>query len=439
MKILQVIHYFPPYSIGGSEFYTWYLSRELSKHHDVRIVFTVPEDGENNRIVRGIYDGMLYWGLKKNRKPSSYPFQDRNRWVEEQFSEIINQFTPDIIHFQHLINLSLALPSIAKRNGIATCCTLHDFWLLCPRTTFLTPQLTRCDHYSARQCFRCTEEEICYYATQKKVRGIWSSGKNEIKKLLNMGKKAEAFVSLTLWRRYWVRKVFNEVDMFIAPSQFLLQRYLQNGLAREKIVFIRHGFNTSMSQQIKKTASATVRFGFIGSLSAHKGIHLLIDAFNRVEGPGELKIYGRIREPIYSSLIKRIKNPNIHLLGELKEEAKAHAFSEIDVLIFPSICYENCPLSIHEAFVANVPVITADIGGMAELVKDGENGLIFRAGDVMNLSEKIQECINNPDILSRLTSHMPAVKDITVNAAEILQLYAQLQSRPAGPSNPEKK
>lgn len=439
MKILQVIHYFPPHSIGGSEFYTWYLSRELAKHHDVRILFTVPEDSDERRIIRGTYDGLQYWGLKKNRRPSSYPFQDRNGWVEEQFSDILSQFTPDIIHFQHLINLSLALPSIARGKGIPTCCTLHDFWFLCPRTTFLTTRLTCCEQYSARQCFRCTKEENCYYPTQENVRGIWPRVKNEIKKLLNMEKKAEAFVSIALWRRHWVKKVFNEVDMFIAPSQFLLQRYLQSGLPREKAVFIGHGFNTSMGRNIKKTASAALRFAFIGTPGVHKGIHVLIDAFNRVAGSSELKIYGKIQEPLHRSLRTRIKNPNIHLAGELKEEAKARAFSEIDVLIFPSICYENCPLSIHEAFVAKVPVITADIGGMAELVADGENGLIFRAGDATSLFEKIQECINNPALLSRLTSRIPAVKDITVHAAELLQLYAQLQNRPAAVSDKGKK
>jgi len=427
MRILTVIHYFILFGLGGSEYYSYYLSKELSKQHDVHLFFTIPEDGDKGKVVQGHYDDIPYWALRKNRMPYSHPFQDRNRWVEEEFNKVLKQFKPDLIHFQHLINLSLNLPSLAKRRGIPSCLTLHDFWFLCPRTIFLTSDLKICDNHSPRKCLDCLQEEIGYYLTQGKVRGLWRLGKREVKRLFNVKKKVIALFNLALWRVHWVKKVFKDVDVFIAPSQFLLEKYAQSGLSREKIVLIRHGFNKNDFYGIRRTASPKVRFAFVGTIRVHKGIYLLIDAFNKITGSAELKIYGRLLPPVVDDLKKRITNPDIHIMGELKKEDKRKAFSEIDVLIVPSLCYENSPLTINEGFLAKIPVITADIGGMAELVKDGEYGFTFPVGDAEKLAEKIQLFIKNPELKNKLSSNLPEVKDIRTHTEEILHIYHRLK------------
>ena len=92
----------------------------------------------------------------------------------------------------------------------------------------------------------------------------------------------------------------------------------------------------------------------------------------------------------HSDLTKKIINPNIHIMGELENKDKRKAFEEIDVLIVPSLWYENSPLVIAEAFLSKIPVITSNIGGMAELVKDGENGFTFPVGDAEKLMKEIE-------------------------------------------------
>ncbi|MCX5901529.1 MAG: glycosyltransferase, partial [Proteobacteria bacterium] len=109
----------------------------------------------------------------------------------------------------------------------------------------------------------------------------------------------------------------------------------------------------------------------------------------------ELKIYGVINPAVRQDLQEKIKNPGIHLMGELKKEDKKITFSDIDVLILPSLCYENCPIVIGEAFMTKTPVIVSDLGGMAELVEDGVSGLTFKAGDSTALAEKITMFIND--------------------------------------------
>lgn len=426
MKILHVVHYFTLFGMGGSEIYTYSLAKALSRKHDVRLFFTIPDDGGNEKIVEGEYRGIPYWALKKDLLTYDKPFHEYSRWVEEAFIQTIQKFNPDVIHFQHLINLSLTLPLLAKKAGIPCCFTLHDFWLVCPRTFFLNSETKICDAHSLAQCVDCMQDLISYYALSSKGSPPIRIAKQYIKQALNLKKIITAVFSLGLWRAYWVKKIFKSVDIFIAPSQFLLEKFVMHGLSPQKITFIRHGFDTNFYEGITKSSSSALRFAFIGTIVVHKGIHVLIDAFNRIAGPHELKIYGRIKPAVKDDLIKRIKNPRIQIMGELKEDDKRKAFSNMDALIAPSICYENCPIVINEAFMARIPVITSNVGGMAELVKEGEGGLTFPVGNAEKLAEKIQMFIDNPGLREHLSLHFPEVKTIETHAEEITKIYYSL-------------
>ena len=423
MKILQVVHYFPPSGLGGSELHTCQLSKELFKFHDVRLFFTIPDDKGSEKIEQGCYNGIPYGALKKDYCTFDQPFHERSAWVEREFSKTLDSFKPDVIHFQHLSNLSLALPSLAKKMHVPCCFTLHDFWLLCPRTFFLNSEMKACDSYSPARCADCMQDRIGYYALPSK--GSWPVrfAKQYIKQAINLKKKMTAFASIGLWRVYWVRKIFKAVNMFIAPSEFLRERFVMHGLSPQKIIFIPHGSNMKMFSGIKKTFSPILRFAFIGTMRFHKGIYVLIDAFNRVAGPHELRLYGRTAPALDDDLKKRITNSHIHIMGELREEDKQKAFSEIDVLIVPSICCESYSLVINEAFITKTPVIVSDIGAMAERVKDGVTGLTFPPGDSEALAQKIALFISDRSLKDRLASGIPAVKDGSVYADEIIQLY----------------
>jgi glycosyltransferase involved in cell wall biosynthesis len=113
-------------------------------------------------------------------------------------------------------------------------------------------------------------------------------------------------------------------------------------------------------------------------------------------------------------------------MGELRDEDKQKAFSGIDVLIVPSICCESYSLVINEAFSTKTPVIVSDIGALAERVQDGVTGLVFPAGDSEALAQKISLFINERTLQVRLSSALPAVKDVSVYADEIVQLYTRL-------------
>jgi glycosyltransferase involved in cell wall biosynthesis len=426
MKILQVVHYFPPSGLGGSELHTCQLSQELLKAHDVRVFFTIPDKAADKTVQQGRHNGIPYWALGKNYSNFNQPFHERSRWVEQEFDKAVREFNPDIIHFQHLVNLSLGLPHIAKTHSIACCFTLHDFWLLCPRTFLLNQMKQLCPGYDAQRCSGCLSDRTGLYATDSRGPLPIRLFKQTAKKIINFAKKKLLYFSLASWRPSFIKKIFKDIDLFIAPSRFLMEKYIHAGVPSEKIVFCRHGFDSGIFSNIKKTSSSALRFAFIGGIRPHKGIDTLIAAFNRIPAPHELKIYGAIHPATRRELQEKITNPRIYIMGELKKENKKTAFADTDALILPSVCYENCPLVIGEAFMAKTPVIVSDLGGMAELVDNGLTGLTFTAGDSSSLAEKITLFINDPGLRERLTRHLPLVKDITVYTDEILKLYGSL-------------
>ena len=187
------------------------------------------------------------------------------------------------------------------------------------------------------------------------------------------------------------------VDLFISPSNFLRLKFEEFGIPKDKIIYLHNGFDLKLFNNLSKKKSQKIRFGYIGTFIPSKGIHILLDAFNNIKTKNvELRIHGAPQSYHqgfidYPSYLRSLgKRNNILWFGEYNNDDIAMILSEIDVLVVPSIWYENAPLTIHEAFMASVPVITSNIGGMKELVRDGENGLLFKAGDSGDLTAKMQ-------------------------------------------------
>ena len=223
------------------------------------------------------------------------------------------------------------------------------------------------------------------------------------------------------------------VDLFISPSNFLRLKFEDFGIRKDKIIYYPNGFNLELFSTFSKKKSQKIRFGYIGTFIPSKGIHILLDAFNNIKTKNvELRIHGApqsyhqgfIDYPAYlRSLGKR---DNILWFGKYNNNDIAKVLSEIDVLVVPSIWYENAPLTIQEAFMASVPVITSNIGGMKELVHDGENGLLFQVGDSSDLTTKMQVIIDDPDLLNKLQKGIKSVIPIDEHVINIRKLYRSL-------------
>ena len=233
-------------------------------------------------------------------------------------------------------------------------------------------------------------------------------------------------------RNKYLLKILKEIDLLISPSNFLREKYINFGVPPERIIFSDYGMNTNIVKKSQRSPSDKLIFGFMGTFMPTKGVHVLIDAFVNVpEDKAELKIYGYAPNEYhlkYLDLIKRkLKgNNNIKMMGKYDIKDITKILSEIDVLVVPSVWWENSPLTIHEAFMAGVPVITSDIGGMAELVKHKANGLLFKVGDSEDLYRKIMVLIENPSLIRELSANVPSIKSVEENAEELEKIYKDL-------------
>jgi len=448
LRILQVVHSFPPHNIAGTEVYTCNLSRELAKRHEVSIFHRINDKQKGEfEIAQSEHNGLHIHTINNTFKDcDSFEMIYDNKIITEAFENLLNEINPDVVHIQHLLFLSIGIIRAAKERNIPVVFTLHDYWLLCPQGQLLKSNTRVCQQYTASDCVRCMKYQL---SLKKRAMHIYWSLRNALPDFLMRAIKNIYFVCVRLLflsreeekrqielRQIRLRQASEMVDIFLAPSQFLRNKFIDFGIPESKIINFPYGLDQSYFKENNlKGKRDKFYFVFIGTLLPSKGVHLLIQAFKRMNRANvELKIYGS--ENVYRGLeyylghIKRIgRGKNIRFMGGYKNEDVGSILLEADVLVIPSIWYENSPLVIQEAFLAKRLVIASRIGGIPELVNDGVNGLLFNPGNVKDLQEKMECIIDNPDIIEKFKRNMPLIKSIEDNAKEMEEIYINLISK----------
>lgn len=388
MHILKIIHGYPPDYNAGSEVYSQSICNELSKYHKVS-VFTREENPYANCFSireQKVNENLSIYLVNNPQGKDGY----RHQQLDENFAELVKQLAPDVAHIGHLNHLSTGLIDELNALKIPVVFTLHDFWLMCPRGQFLTRSIGKPNNFELcekQEDGKCTKD--CYL--------VYFSGREE-----NLDDDTAHW---TLWvkqRMAETKAIIDKVDIFIAPSRYLKDRFVKDfGIPEDKIIYLDYGFPTEYLTQTEKSTSKTnYTFGYIGTHIPAKGVNLLIEAFKQVESTATLKIFGRHNgqnTQALKALAADAKN-TIEFSGEYINHNLANdVFSTIDCIVVPSIWGENSPLVIHEAQACKVPVITADFGGMKEYVQHQVNGLLFEHRNVEALAEQLRYAIANPD------------------------------------------
>ncbi len=432
MRILQVIHGYPMRFNAGSEVYTQLLCHALSERHEVQ-VFTRFEDPfapshsmvkecdpENNRVKIHLVN------LPHSRD------RYRHSEVDKRFAEVLKQARPDVVHVQHLNHLSTSLLVKATERQIPIVYTLHDYWLMCPRGQFMQMHpaegdalWTACDGQEDRGCAR-----RCYARYFS-------------------GDPGELEVDLAHWegwvrrRMRHVREMVELVDLFVAPSRYLMDRYHRDfGMPRGKLLYLDYSFDRQRLCGRRREPERCFTFGYIGTHIPAKGIDLLLRAFNTIDGDAKLRIWGRQRGQNTDALremtegLDRNHRSRVEWLPEYRNKnIVVKVFNQVDAIVVPSIWVENSPLVIHEAQQVRVPVITADVGGMAELVEDGANGLLFKHRDAESLAGAMRRMMDNHQDAARmgekgyLANPDGDVPDIREHAKAIEVIYRRVVRR----------
>jgi glycosyltransferase involved in cell wall biosynthesis len=431
MKILQVVHGFPPESRAGTEIYTYILSKELSRNHEVHVFYPRgPCSGEHDsdlHIVEHeakIGRNRLYFSAL-NLLSLKHTY--KNIKVEREFKALLDEINPDIVHFQHLMNLSVSLIELVKQRGIPSVLTLHDFWFVCPSINLLRSDCSTCDgpDADANNCCMCCSKAIAEYLTQ-------SLGRDRIPKVfsrfLELGLMALRKSKDFKQRQEYLKSLLLKVDKLIAPSMFLRNIFVQNGIPDDKIICSSNGYDVSKFEGFKKRGKDRLVFGYAGAVAKHKGVHVLIEAFNKLEDSNlELRIYGNYdpHSNYFKNLKSMIRSDNIKFMGRYTDVREPH--SNMDVLVVPSIWYETGgPLVIIEALIAKTPVIASNIGCIPEFIQHDKTGLLFQAGNARDLYQKMELIIHHPDLIEKFKTNIGPVKSIEQQAEEMEGIYLDL-------------
>lgn len=400
MRILLVIHGYPPNYNAGSEVYTQTLAKYLALNHEVHVFSRIenpfqPDYHLRSGVDRDFPEIKLHL-INLSRSRDRY----RDPQADQIFRQLLEQIQPNLIHIGHLNHLSTSLVEWGRKLQTPMVYTLHDFWLMCPRGQFLqmygensTELWPLCDGQDHQKC------------AQKCYARYFS------------GAKSETSADLAYWtdwvrrRMEHIREICGFIDLFIAPSQHLLQKFRDEfGLPAHKLTYLDYGFDRSRlaGRKPRNPENQPVTFGYIGTHIAAKGVDLLIKAFGQLQGLAYLNIWGR--EQAETKALKQLAskldpeiNQRIHWMGEYANiNIVSEVFNHCDAIVVPSIWGENSPLVIHEAQQAKVPVITANYGGMAEYVRHQVNGLLFKHRDVDSLAAAMQRFIDRPQEINRL-------------------------------------
>jgi glycosyltransferase involved in cell wall biosynthesis len=287
----------------------------------------------------------------------------------------------DLAHFHNTFPLiSPAAYYAVQRAGIPVVQTLHNFRLICAGATFSR---------HGKVCEACVEQDSLLPAIQNRCYRGSRSATVALTAMLAVHRAAGTYQ--------------NQVDAYIALSEFARRKFIANGLPADRI-FVKPNFvdiapvsEPRPRGSVRPSRHANWTYAlFAGRLAEEKGVHTLADAWRRLTGI-QLQVAG---DPPLSPTSPEIAWPSgVTRLGAQSRERVIELMRGASLLVFPSGCYENCPMTILEAFACGLPVVASDLGSIPEFVRHGYNGLLFRAGDPSDLAEKVHYAFEHPDEL----------------------------------------
>ena len=582
MRILQVVHDFLPRHVAGVEVYTDHLCRGLAREHDVAPLFSeAVTEAENHSLRRGRHGDVATYEIVNNHVFQHFEETYRNPAIEARVREVLDEFRPDVVHVQHLINLSLGVLEELRRRGIPTLMTLHEHWLACANGgQRFHRDAGRCDVLDAQRCGSCnahllgdglgargrlsrllripagaqggsaslrlarveplevdTPDPRFVYRDSYALHGVareawvghppsrlvfrvaagpgavfrthvamhpstfetsgggvlfsvWVDGVRRAEERLdprrNSGDRYPRALAIPLdpgtahielrtvseppdasefstaaWidarvegaprplrerfantarrlvgggpadparriERRWqsVREAASAVDLFLLPSRYLLDEMARFGLPAERMVHCDYGFPSEAFARRETLPELARHFAFVGSVMRHKGMHVLLEAFEGLPADARLSVGGSLDyDPNYAAWLQDMaRHPGVRFVGGVSPACIPGFLGEVDALVVPSIWNENSPLTIHEAFLAGVPVVASRMGGSTELLEAG-GGLLYDADDARALRAQLRRLYDEPGLARRLAASAPRVKSMKEHVAELIELY----------------
>lgn len=325
-----------------------YFSRQNSKNYESSYAHLFPEY-INYRDLNG---------FKKIKSAINIVY---SRQSKRYFNSFVNIANPDIIHGHNIYSgLTYSIVDVAKKYNIPFVLTLHDLKMICPSYLMLN---------NGEVCERCLSGNY------------WNC-------TMHRCHKNNVIASFIVTIEAYFNKIFKKydwIDSFICPSRFLIEKVGLASFLRDKLVYLPNSLNPKAYVPSYGAGEYAL---FVGRLSHEKGLITLLKAFQDIPIPLKIAGTGPLNEQA-RSFVRDNNLSHIGFEGYCSGDNLSNLYKNAAFIVVPSECYENAPMCILESFAYGKPVVGANIGGIPELVIDGDTGLLFEPGSHESLRSAV--------------------------------------------------
>jgi glycosyltransferase involved in cell wall biosynthesis len=420
-KVLLVSLGHPDLVQGGSPIVCQELFAELRTRTDLScqmLAAVDPASGASHQPGAGVvpYDGSddVYLLHQKDHDP--WLCRNNDPDLIESFITLLRALNPDVVHFHHFMALGADLIGVTRKELPASriLLTFHEFAAICAADGHMVRRQDRslCDRASPARCQQCFPD-----------------------------RPRDDFIMRTAWLRHHL----GQVDHFTCPSHFMIDRFVDWGIPRERITAVTNGQQSRALHPLlprlplNGAVSERNRFGFFGLLHDNKGVQILLRAVTMlreagftdfqidINGDGIQHASAAVRQEIETFRAAEEARPpaerNVIFNGPYRHDQLRGRMARIDWTIVPSIWCEIFGLVISEAWMFGRPVICSNVGGMVERVTHEVNGLHFEMGDPMLLAGTIRRACTEEGLWDRLHAAIPVPPGRAEMADQFLALY----------------
>ena len=391
-KVVHVIHGWPPFQHAGTELYAYWLVQRQLRVRDVSVFARMADPARAQGEAVELVDGGARVRLVTNNFAQRDPFARnamRDRVFERAFAKFLDEEKPDLVHIHHLAGHAFSLARVARRRGIPIVQQVQDWWALCARVNLFDAEWRRCSGPELSKCAACAP------LTRIAPAPLWN-------RALHLARRRAARASLAC------------ADAYVMGSRFIRDDYAELFAAGKPVFVLPYGVD--ITPVAKRARSKPLRFGFVGSILPHKGLHVAVDAFRAID-PREAALHAwgdSSASPEYTAMLRE----RVTLEGTFAEEEKPRIFASLDALLVPSTGLESFGLAAREAMTCGVPVIVANDGALREI----EGAQFFT--DAASLAVILQHVVARPSLLDEWAEQISAPKSVDEHAEEIERVYA---------------
>ncbi|MBN2975178.1 glycosyltransferase [Pseudomonas lactucae] len=452
-RILLCVHqFFPTFGAGTEVLVLSTAKAMLSIGYDVRIVTGALREGQGYSSDTYEYQGLIVHRIWTPYRQGQFTTETvleeyYNQSLVPEFEAILDSFVPDLVHFFHFKNLTLSCLKSCLQRKVPTVFTPTDYWLACRTCQLLKP-------WGSSECLGPgprAENCLKHLLINTNKRFVVTLAKKTPSLLISLIFRLFSHLPITKLTRY--RRVFidlknrnsaitsylSKIDLILPPTQSLESLLLANNIPRAKIQALRYAIEAPVTTRDliarEHFRSQDFTIGFIGTLVAHKGCHVLLDAIKAINNRNVVvRIYGNTEHyPDYVASLKALSagDQRIQFAGTFAHDLIGDVMAELDTLVIPSIWRENAPLVLLNAVASGTPVIASDVTGITEYLSTEDNVELFPAGDSQALAHILESRINSiTEINGSHRTPRIAGSPLKMYAKALDEAYIRLMKRP---------